>query len=162
MQDGETLNAAAKSAAYSAFEQAKQRFFGHLLATMKCPSLIRAIEKDLLAGRAPVIQLVSTGEALLERRLAVAGGSRQERRPGHVALSGLVVDHFEQPAVKGDVHSPRGSPVQASRPAIGESAASTGFAGDLGNSSIDPTNPQPATTIHRIRHILASSVAHRL
>ena len=40
------------------------------LAAMKCPSLIRAIEKDLLAGRAPVIQLVSTGEALLERRLA--------------------------------------------------------------------------------------------
>ena len=70
VQDGETLNAAAKSAAYSAFEQAKQRFFGHLLAAMKCPSLIRSIEKDLRAGRAPVIQLVSTGEALLERRLA--------------------------------------------------------------------------------------------
>ena len=37
---------------------------------MKCPTLIRAIEADLAAGRAPVVQLVSTGEALLDRRLA--------------------------------------------------------------------------------------------
>ena len=69
-QNGETLSPGAKSAAMSAFEQAKQRFFGHLLAAMKCPSLIRAIETDLEAGRAPVVQLVSTGEALLDRRLA--------------------------------------------------------------------------------------------
>ena len=65
-----TLNRNAKSAAYSAFEGAKQRFFGHLLTSMKCPTLIRAIEADLAAGRAPVVQLVSTGEALMERRIA--------------------------------------------------------------------------------------------
>ena len=59
-----------KSAALSAFEGAKQRFFGHLLTAMKCPSLIRAIEADLEAGHACVIQLVSTGEALLDRRIA--------------------------------------------------------------------------------------------
>ena len=69
-QNGDTLAAGAKAAALSAFEQAKQRFFGHLLAAMKCPTLIRAIEADLDAGRAPVVQLVSTGEALLDRRLA--------------------------------------------------------------------------------------------
>ena len=69
-QNGDTLSPGAKAAAMSAFEQAKQRFFGHLLAAMKCPSLIRAIEGDLEAGRAPVVQLVSTGEALLDRRLA--------------------------------------------------------------------------------------------
>ena len=69
-QNGDTLSPGAKSAAMSAFEQAKQRFFGHLLAAMKCPTLIRAIEADLEAGRAPVVQLVSTGEALLDRRLA--------------------------------------------------------------------------------------------
>ncbi len=34
-----TLNRNAKSAAMSAFEGAKQRFFGHLLTSMKCPSL---------------------------------------------------------------------------------------------------------------------------
>ena len=69
--DGEdTLNRNAKAAALSAFEGAKQRFFGHLLTAMKCPSLIRAIEADLDTGRSSVIQLVSTGEALMERRIA--------------------------------------------------------------------------------------------
>ena len=65
-----TLNRNAKSAALSAFEGAKQRFFGHLLTSMKCPALIRAVEADREAGRASVIQLVSTGEALMERRIA--------------------------------------------------------------------------------------------
>ena len=69
--DGEsTLNKNAKSAAMSAFEGSKQRFFGHLLTSMKCPSLICAIEADLDAGRSVVVQLVSTGEALMERRIA--------------------------------------------------------------------------------------------
>ncbi|MHC2628770.1 putative RNA methylase [Bradyrhizobium liaoningense] len=65
-----TLNGQAKSAARSAFESAKQRFFGHLLTSMKTPSLIRSIDCDLDAGHAAVIQIVSTGEALMERRLA--------------------------------------------------------------------------------------------
>ncbi len=65
-----TLNRNAKSAALSAFEGAKQRFFGHLLTSMKCPALIRAVEADREAGRASVIQLVSTGEALMDRRIA--------------------------------------------------------------------------------------------
>jgi predicted RNA methylase len=65
-----TLNAQAKSATRSAFESAKQRFFGHLLTSMKTPSLIRSIERDLDVGHAAVIQIVSTGEALMERRLA--------------------------------------------------------------------------------------------
>jgi len=65
-----TLNAQARSAARSAFESAKQRFFGHLLTSMKTPSLIRSIERDLDAGHTAVIQIVSTGEALMERRLA--------------------------------------------------------------------------------------------
>jgi len=65
-----TLNRQAKSAARSAFESAKQRFFGHLLTSMKTPTLIRRIRRDLEEGHAPVIQIVSTGEALMERRLA--------------------------------------------------------------------------------------------
>lgn len=65
-----TLNRQAKSAARSAFESTKQRFFGHLLTSMKTPTLIRSIEADLAAGHAAVIQIVSTGEALMERRLA--------------------------------------------------------------------------------------------
>ncbi|MBL4929502.1 strawberry notch family protein [Fuscibacter oryzae] len=65
-----TLNRQAKSAARSAFESTKQRFFGHLLTSMKTPTLIRSITADLAAGQACVIQIVSTGEALMERRLA--------------------------------------------------------------------------------------------
>jgi predicted RNA methylase len=65
-----TLNRQAKAAARSAFESAKQRFFGHLLTSMKTPTLVRCIEQDLSDGHASVIQIVSTGEALMERRLA--------------------------------------------------------------------------------------------
>ena len=68
-EDG-TLNRNAKSAARSAFESNKQRFFNHLITAMKCPSVIKAIEADLEAGHAAVIQVVSTSEALMERRLA--------------------------------------------------------------------------------------------
>jgi predicted RNA methylase len=69
---GDTLNAAAKSAALSWFEGTKQRFFGQLLLSMKLPSLLSAIDADLAGGRAAVVQLVSTGEAMLTRRLADA------------------------------------------------------------------------------------------
>jgi predicted RNA methylase len=65
-----TLNGQAKSAARSAFESAKQRFFSHLLTSMKCQTLIRSVEADLVAGHAAVIQLVSTGEAVMERKLS--------------------------------------------------------------------------------------------
>ncbi|MGY4307838.1 putative RNA methylase [Bradyrhizobium sp. USDA 4369] len=65
-----TLNAQAKSAARSAFESAKQRFFNHLITAMKTPSLIASVDRDLGDGHAAVIQIVSTGEALMERRLA--------------------------------------------------------------------------------------------
>ena len=70
VQGEDTLNKNAKAAALSAFEGTKQRFFGHLLTGMKCPSTLRAIEADLAAGRSAVVQLVSTGEALMERRIA--------------------------------------------------------------------------------------------
>ncbi|CAO3425645.1 strawberry notch-like NTP hydrolase domain-containing protein [Azospirillum doebereinerae] len=67
---GGTLNRAAKAAARSAFESAKQRFFNHLITAMKTPTLLRSIDRDLAAGHAAVVQIVSTGEALMERRLA--------------------------------------------------------------------------------------------
>ena len=65
-----TLNPQAKSAARSAFESAKQRFFNHLITAMKTPTLIASIDRDLAAGHAAIVQIVSTGEALMERRLA--------------------------------------------------------------------------------------------
>ena len=60
---------AAKSAAISAFESTKQRFFSHLLQGFKAPSVIAAVRQDIEDGWAPVVQIVSTGEALLKRRL---------------------------------------------------------------------------------------------
>ena len=65
-----TYNRNAKAAARSAFESNKQRFFNHLLTAMKCPTLIAAIARDLEDGHACVLQIVSTNEALLDRRLA--------------------------------------------------------------------------------------------
>ncbi|MFA7504677.1 MAG: strawberry notch C-terminal domain-containing protein, partial [Burkholderiaceae bacterium] len=67
---GSNLNSQAKSAARSAFESAKQRFFNHLITAMQTPAMIASIGRDLEAGHAAVIQIVSTGEALQERRLA--------------------------------------------------------------------------------------------
>ncbi|TLG72668.1 methylase [Methylocystis sp. B8] len=69
-QGGKAYNRNAKSAARSAFESNKQRFFNHLITAMKVPSLIASIERDLEAGHAAVIQIVSTSEALMERRLS--------------------------------------------------------------------------------------------
>ena len=68
--DGSTYNRNAKAAARSAFESNKQRFFNHLLTAMKCPTLIATIARDLDQGHAIVLQVVSTNEALLDRRLA--------------------------------------------------------------------------------------------
>jgi hypothetical protein len=69
-ENGGTYNRNAKAAARSAFESNKQRFFNHLLTAMKCPTLIAALERDLEEGHAAVVQIVSTNEALLDRRLA--------------------------------------------------------------------------------------------
>ena len=65
----QTLNPNAKGAAIAAFESTKQRFFNHMLTGMKMPTLIKAVQEDIENGRAPVVQLVSTGEALMERRI---------------------------------------------------------------------------------------------
>jgi predicted RNA methylase len=64
------LNGQAKSAALSVFEGAKQRFFAALLSGLKTATLIKSIEADMAAGHAAIVQLVSTGEAILDRRLS--------------------------------------------------------------------------------------------
>jgi hypothetical protein len=74
-ESGATYNRNAKAAARAAFESNKQRFFNHLLTAMKCPTLIAAIARDLEAGHAIVLQIVSTSEALLDRRLAAIPAS---------------------------------------------------------------------------------------
>jgi predicted RNA methylase len=68
--DSRTLNGQARAAALSVFESSKQRFFAAMLTGMKVATLIRSIETDLAAGHAAIVQIVSTGEAILDRRLA--------------------------------------------------------------------------------------------
>ncbi|RJG39936.1 bifunctional class I SAM-dependent methyltransferase/DEAD/DEAH box helicase [Mesorhizobium sp. DCY119] len=65
-----TLNKNAKAAARSAFESSKQRFFNHLLTSMKTPALIDATTRDVEEGHAAIVQIISTGQSLTERRLA--------------------------------------------------------------------------------------------
>ena len=67
---GDTLNRNAKAAALSIFEGTKQRFFAQLLLSMKLPSLIPAMDAALGEDHSVVVQLVSTAEAMLDRRLA--------------------------------------------------------------------------------------------
>lgn len=69
-EDGKPRSGQAASAVMSAFEGSKLRFFGHLLAGLKSPSLVASIRQDLAEGRSAVVQVVSTNEAVMERRLA--------------------------------------------------------------------------------------------
>jgi predicted RNA methylase len=69
-QSGKCTNGRAKSAVMSLYESTKQRFFNALLCAAKAPTLIDRIERDLAAGCACVVQLVSTSAALMERKLA--------------------------------------------------------------------------------------------
>lgn len=68
--EGRPKSPLAASAVHSAFEGAKLRFFGHLLAGLKAPSLIGSIRDDLASDRSAVVQIVSTNEAVMERRLS--------------------------------------------------------------------------------------------
>ncbi|WP_292962808.1 strawberry notch-like NTP hydrolase domain-containing protein [Novosphingobium sp. UBA1939] len=68
--EGRTLNGPALAAARSRFQSSVQRFFGQLLLAMKLPTLLPAIQSALDNGMSAVVQLVSTSEALLDRRLA--------------------------------------------------------------------------------------------
>ena len=93
-EDGKVRNRNAKAAAKAAFESSKQRFFNHLLVSLKCPSLLKAIEQDLAAGHSAVVQLVSTNEALLERRLAQIPESEQNDLQVDVTPKEYVLDYL--------------------------------------------------------------------
>jgi predicted RNA methylase len=69
-EGGKCTNGRAKAVAVGVFESIKLRFFSALICAAKVPTLIDCIERDLAAGHACVVQLVSTGAASMERRLA--------------------------------------------------------------------------------------------
>jgi hypothetical protein len=82
---GGALNSIARSSALSRFESSKQRFFGQILISMKLPTVLAEIEKEVAAGHSAVIQLVTTAEAMLGRRLADL--SAEERANLDIELS---------------------------------------------------------------------------
>ncbi|WP_353226684.1 strawberry notch-like NTP hydrolase domain-containing protein [Novosphingobium sp.] len=93
---GNTLNSGAKSAALSVFEGTKQRFFAQLLLSMKLPSLLPAIDFALSEGQAVVVQLVSTAEAMLNRRLADLSDAEREALEIDLSPREAVVQYLEK------------------------------------------------------------------
>ena len=91
---GDTLNSGAKSAALSIFEGTKQRFFAQLLLSMKLPSLLPAMEAALADGNAVVVQLVSTAEAMLDRRLAELSNEEREALEIDLSPREYVIDYL--------------------------------------------------------------------
>ncbi|MGF7155985.1 strawberry notch-like NTP hydrolase domain-containing protein [Novosphingobium gossypii] len=94
--DGSTLNSGAKAAARSRLESCKQRFFNQLLLSMKLPTIIAATDRHLAEGLSVVIQLVTTGESILDRRLT--GLSPDERARLEIDLSPreYVIDYLDR------------------------------------------------------------------
>lgn len=73
--ENKTLNSMAKAAARSRFESCKQRFFSQVLLSFKLDTLIPAIDVHLRQDQSVVIQLVTTAEAILDRRLKQLGAN---------------------------------------------------------------------------------------
>lgn len=69
-EEGKAKSGMAKAAIMSAFEGNKLRFFSHLLAGLKVPTIIKRVREVLAAGESAVLQIVSTNEAVMNRRLA--------------------------------------------------------------------------------------------
>ncbi len=93
-ETGGTLNSGAKSAALSIFEGTKQRFFAQLLLSMKLPSLLPAIDTVIADGHAVVVQLVSTAEAMLDRRLADLSNEEREALEIDLSPREYVIDYL--------------------------------------------------------------------
>jgi hypothetical protein len=91
---GQTLNSGAKAAALSIFEGTKQRFFAQLLLSMKLPSLLLAVAAALAEGNCVVVQLVSTAEAMLNRRLADLSDAEREMLEIDLSPREYVIDYL--------------------------------------------------------------------
>ena len=94
--ENSTLNSGAKAAARSRFESTKQRFFGQVLLSMKLPTVISAVERHLAAGQSVVLQLVTTAESILDRRLGDL--SPDERADLEIDLSPreYIIDYLQR------------------------------------------------------------------
>ena len=94
--ENKTLNSGAKAAARSRFESTKQRFFGQVLLSMKLPTVLRNVEAHLAENKSVVLQLVTTAESVLDRRLGAM--TPEERSELDVDLSPreAVIDYLSR------------------------------------------------------------------
>jgi len=92
---GRTLNAMAKGSALSRFESSKQRFWSALLISMKMPTVFEAIETEVAAGNVAVVQLVSTAEAILDRRLAELSAEERAHLDLELSPRATLIDYLE-------------------------------------------------------------------
>lgn len=79
----------------SRFESAKQRFFAQLLIAMKVPSLIAAISQEVDAGHHAIVQLVTTAEAMLDRRLASLSADERAHLDIELSPSAAMIDYLK-------------------------------------------------------------------
>ncbi|WP_426291251.1 strawberry notch-like NTP hydrolase domain-containing protein [Sphingomonas sp. TWP1-3-1] len=93
---GDTLNSGAKAAARSRFESCKQRFFGAVLLSCKLPTVIAAVRQHLEAGQSVVLQLVSTAEAILDRRLGELSPDERAELDLDLSPREAIIDYLQR------------------------------------------------------------------
>ncbi|WP_349666196.1 strawberry notch C-terminal domain-containing protein [Sphingobium sp. WTD-1] len=71
------------------------RFFSSLLVSLKIPTLIAAIEQELAAGNAVLVQLASTGEAIMDRRLSELSPEERAMMDVQVSPKETLVDYLK-------------------------------------------------------------------
>lgn len=91
-----TLNSGAKASARSRFESTKQRFFGQVLLSMKLPTVIAAVRDHLKANQSVVMQLVTTAESILDRRLGALGPDERAELEIDLSPREYVIDYLER------------------------------------------------------------------
>jgi len=91
---GNQRTSQAARSAKSRFYGDQQRFFNTFLASLKAPTIIKAMERDLEAGHSPVIQVKHTGEAALDRALA-QNLSQDEIQDIEIDSMGIVMHYLE-------------------------------------------------------------------
>jgi hypothetical protein len=92
--ENRTLNSGAKAAARSRFEGTKQRFFAQVLLSLKLPSIYPAIDEHLAQDESVVVQLVSTAESILNRRLNELDPEEREALELDLSPREAIVDYL--------------------------------------------------------------------
>lgn len=85
----------ARTNAIGAFEGNKQKFFNQLLLSLKLPSLIADIEKQIAAGHSVVIQLINTNEGVLKRKLATVPIEEWQDLKCEISPKEYILDYLE-------------------------------------------------------------------